>query len=299
MSLEGFLNGPASMSLAFGLSRAIPPRLGLWLADQIGFIVSQQRKSSQIMAVEANQSVVGQGRLTVPKLRQITKATFQSKARNIYDFYHYFDNPKSIREMVEIDPSFLCIIEQQRKNQKGLVIVSPHFSNFDLALRAAILAGMRAQVLVYSQIFFGYRFQNQIRGLEGLELTLPSFSGLQKALQRLKNGGIVITGVDRPINGNRYRPIFFGRPSSLPVSHVQLALKADVPVMVVSGKTLPDGHYCIQASDPIPMQRFNDHDEEALWNAEQILKVIEPIIRWDPKQWSMFYRVWPETIIPN
>ncbi len=93
--------------------------------------------------------------------------------------------------------------------------------------------------------------------------------------------------------------MFFGRESTLPVSHVQMALKADVPVVVVSMKTLPDGHYCFQASDPILMRRFKDPNEEVLWNAEQILKEIEPIIRWDVKQWSMFYPVWPDKMHQN
>ncbi len=294
MSIQDFVNGPAAVSLVFGLARIMPPRQGYWLADRLGGLLSHMRNSNQVRAVKANQSIIGQGRLTDSELQQITRETLQSKARNIYDYFHFFDDLKTIQKMVEIDDTLKLMIENHRKSQKGLMVVSAHFSNFDLELRAAVLAGMRSQVLVYSQVYFSYRFQNRIRGLEGMEVTPVSFSAMQKALQLLKNGGIVATAVDRPNGESRYQPIFFGQPSALPVGHVQMALKADVPVVVVSGRTFPDGHYCVWASDPIPMRRFNDPNEEVLWNTEQILKNIEQIILWDPKQWSMFYPVWPD-----
>ncbi len=299
MALREILNGPAGVSLAYGLARVMPPRQGHWVASRLGSRMAHMHKSSQVRAVESNQKIVAKSKLSENELHQITRAIFQATALCIYDFYHNYDNPQSIRKLVEIDSTLIALIERQRKSQKGLLIASLHFSNFDLELRAAVLAGLRPQVLGYPQPHYGYRLQNRIRKIEGMEITPYSFNAMQKAIKRLKGGGVVITGVDRPTHESRYKPVFFGRPSALPVSHVQLALKADVPVVVVSGNTLPDGHYCVQASDPIPMRRCKDTNEEVLWNAEQILTTIEPVIRWDPKQWSMFYPVWPDVMIQN
>ncbi len=293
LSLQGAMNGPAGVSLAYSLARLLPPRQGHWLASRVGSSLGKMRGNGQVKAVEANQTIVSQGELSQPELKRITRATFEATAGCLYDFYHNYSNPKAIRELVEIDSSLIRLIEEQRKSQKGVMVASLHYSNFDLGFRAVVLAGLRFQALVYPQPNYGYRLQNRFRKIEGMEITPISFTAMQNAIKRLKSGGVVITGVDRPTQESRYRPVFFGRGSTLPVSHVQMALKADVPVVVVSVKTLPDGHYCFQASDPIPMQKLKDKDEEVLWNAEQILKVIEPIIRWDPKQWSMFYPVWP------
>jgi lauroyl/myristoyl acyltransferase len=299
LALQEVMNGPAGVSLALGLARVMPPRQGHWLAKRLGGRLGQIRKSRQVRAVTANHRVISEGKLSELELQKNTQATFEATARCIYDFYHNYDDPDSIRKLVEIDHTLITLIEKQRKSQIGLLIASLHFSNFDLELRAAVLAGLELQVLGYPQPHYGYRLQNRIRKIEGMEITPYSFTALQKAIKRLKSGGIVITGVDRPTPKLRYKPLFFGRQSALPVSHVQLALKADVPVVVVSGRTLPDGHYCAQASDPIQMQRFKDPTEEVLWNTEQILKAIEPMIRWDPKQWSMFYPVWPDTMSQN
>ena len=297
--VQDVINGPAGVSLALSLAQVMPPRQGHWLANRLGRRFAQLRKNPQVKAVEANQSIVGQKRFSEKELQRVTQATFQATARCLYDFYHNFDHPKSILELVEVDPSLLQRIEENRTSKRGMMMASLHFSNFDLALRAGVMAGLRPQVLSLSQPFVGHRLQNRIRELEGLEITPISFTSLQKALKRLKDGGIVVTGVDRPTQDSRFRPVFFGRQSYLPVGYVQMAIKADVPVVVVSGKTLPDGHYQILASDPIPMRKFTDPNEEVLWNTEEILRVIEQIIRWDPKQWSMFYPVWPDKASQN
>ena len=299
MAFQEVINGPAGISLALGLAQVMPPRQGHWLAKRLGSRFAQLRKNTQVEAVEANQSIVGQGKLSSADLRRITQATFQATARCLYDFYHNIDRPKSILELVEIDSSLKKRIEEHRTGKHGLLMASLHYSNFDLALRAAVLSGLRTQVLSLARPVTGTRLQNRIRDLDGMEITPISFTSLQRALRRLKNGGIVVTGIDRPTNDSRFRPVFFGRPSSLPVGYIQLALKADVPVVVVTGRTLADGHYCVQASDPIPMRRFKDTNEEVLWNTEEILRVVEQIIRWDPKQWSMFYPVWPDTASQN
>ena len=103
-----------------------------------------------------------------------------------------------------------------------------------------------------------------------------------------------MTGIDRPIADTRYRPRFFGRPASLPVVHVQLALKTNVPVYVVAAIMRPDHTYEIHTSEPIEMQRYKDRETELIENAETILKIAEDYIRMAPVQWSMFYPVWPE-----
>ena len=83
MALQEVLNGPAGVSLALGLARVMPPRQGYWLARRLGGRLAQMRKSSQVRAVEANQKIVAEGKLSEQELRQITQATFEATARCI------------------------------------------------------------------------------------------------------------------------------------------------------------------------------------------------------------------------
>ncbi len=175
-------------------------------------------------------------------------------------------------------------------------MVVPHLTNIDLVGHAAALAGMRFQVLSYPDPPASYQATNRLRSASGIEVTPMSIEALRKATKRLKAHGFVLTGVDRPIGDDKYRPLFFGRPASLPVGHVRLALNTNVPVVVITGRLQSSGRYRVWASEPIWMQPDEDLQAEIVTNAERILSYIEQEIRQAPEQWTMFYPVWPEAL---
>jgi lauroyl/myristoyl acyltransferase len=76
-----------------------------------------------------------------------------------------------------------------------------------------------------------------------------------------------------------------------------MALDADVPVVVVAVKLGSDDKYELLLSDPIPMQRLPEPQEEIRQNAENVLKVIESFIRQAPGQWLMYYPAWPDLMV--
>jgi KDO2-lipid IV(A) lauroyltransferase len=175
-----------------------------------------------------------------------------------------------------------------------MIIVSVHHSSFDLMMQTAALLGFKAQALSLPNPRGGYEIQNDMRRQVGLEITPASKSSIRQAIERLKGRGTVITGIDRPIPGTNYCPLFFGRPARVPVHHVQLALQANVPVYVVGSHLQADGTYEAESSDPIYMQPYSDRRTEILKNAESVLKVAADFIRRAPTQWSMYFPVWPE-----
>jgi KDO2-lipid IV(A) lauroyltransferase len=178
----------------------------------------------------------------------------------------------------------------------GIVIVGIHLSNFDLVMQAAGALGLSVQVLSAAQPGSGYRWQNELRRQRGLEITPASITAVRQAVERLRSGGSVLTGIDRPIFDSKHRPRFFGRPACLPVHHIYLALKAKAPIYLFASILSSDGVYRISASDPIKMRPYSDRETELLRNAEAVLEVAESFIRQAPQQWSMFFPVWPEAL---
>lgn len=169
-------------------------------------------------------------------------------------------------------------------------------SSFDLALRAITLLGLRALALTVTEISGGPKWLLKIRRNAGLEILPANMNTLRHAIAWLREGGAVLTGVDRPIPASKYRPCFFGHPSTLPVHHIQLALRANVPIVMAAMIRQPDDSYQFMISDPIYMQHYPDRRTEIITNAEVVLKVAEDIIRQAPQQWSISYPVWPELI---
>jgi KDO2-lipid IV(A) lauroyltransferase len=142
----------------------------------------------------------------------------------------------------------------------------------------------------------GYQTQYDLRRNTGMPLLPLTKDVFRQAVVHLQSGGLVVTGLDRPLPDPRHKPRFFGRPSSLPVHYISMALKASVPVVVIAAIMQPDGTYTSLVSDPLPLQSYPDRQQEIIVNTEAILCIAEGFIRQAPRQWSMTLPVWPDAL---
>jgi KDO2-lipid IV(A) lauroyltransferase len=155
------------------------------------------------------------------------------------------------------------------------------------------IRGLSGQVLSYSNPTGGYKIQNQLRAKTGLEITPINQSSIKKAINYMRHGGFVFTGVDRPVENKDKTLNFFGTPSPLPTGHIRMAIKANVPIIVASASMDQNGYYHIEFSNPIKMKSFNNSEDDIRMNAEIILEIFEERIKKHPNQWLMYYPVWP------
>lgn len=200
--------------------------------------------------------------------------------------------------MVEFDSSFVNLFDRENSKGKGLMLVLPHMVNFDLIGIAAALNGFKLHALSYPSPRGDYQWQNKLRMVDGLMITPMSVEALRLVSQTLSSGGVVVTGIERPLNVNpgKYPLRFFGKKAFLPVLHIRLALKHNVPLSVIGGRRTETGKYRVWASEPIHMKRNHDLIQETIKNAEAILDIAEENIRQVPDQWAMYYPVWPEVM---
>jgi phosphatidylinositol dimannoside acyltransferase len=298
MNLQNLINGRFGVWFGLLAGRHLPHQIAYPLIKMIASLIARQKNSPMIQSIRANQWVVSGESLSGPELDQQARQVLQNTGRNIYDFYHNLHDSQKIIDLVELNPSFEALLECNRGKRLPLIWVAPHQSNFDLMIRSLLLRGAHFQALSYPQPKAGYRMQNKVREHPGLMLTPMSLQALRQASETLRANGAVVTGVDRPLPDPeaKYQPNFFGRPASLPMLHIRLALKHDLPITVAAGYRKPDGKTIIMATEPIPMQRYPDLHEETIRNAETILSAVETYIRVAPEQWAMFYPVWPETL---
>lgn len=295
MRLQGFLNSRGSTAIGLLLSR-LPLPTGYSLAQKIADRLSSQRNLPSVQAVRANQWVVYDEKPSSNELDRLVRDTFRNTAKNLYEFWHYIFNRQAIKNLVTFDSTFNSAVDQARQNRKGLIFVLPHFSNFDLVGQAAVLNGVNLHVLSYPQPPGGYRWQNKIRDIPGYKITPMSIDALRQASETLRSGGIVATGIDRPLQGQdrKYLVRFFGRYASLPAYHIRLALKNDAFISVIGGNYRSDGKFEVWASPLMEMQPEHDLSQEIVLNSERILNIIAHNIRQCTTQWAMYYPVWPE-----
>lgn len=295
MDFQQLTNSRLGVGAALWLGRILPQRVGYpftrWIADRI----SSRQELKMVQAVRANQWVVSGCQLSPAQLDVMAKRVFRHIARCQFDLYHNLQNERGLIEKVESITELEHTIQRIKAGGAGL-LVCPHLSNFDLMGRVMALCGLKYLALTVPDPVNGYQMQNMLREQAGID-TLPiSITAIRQATERLQQGGVVLTGVDRPVQGEKYRPRFFGRPSALPVMHIRMAIKTGVPITVVACQMKPGGKYHLLASDPISMQTDRDLVTETERNAEAVLAVVEQWIKDTPEQWSMTYPIWPEAL---
>lgn len=175
----------------------------------------------------------------------------------------------------------------------GLVVGALHMSNFDLAGAWLASQGLDFQALSLAGPDLGTLMVNRLRRKQGLTLTPIEPASLRDAIRRLKAGGLVLTGIDRPVDEGRMPLPFFGQLTHMPVGHVRLALQTGARFMMAVCLEQAEGRYVITFSEPMELTRTGDREADIRTNALAILHLAEEIIVSAPEQWLVFRPVWP------
>ena len=112
-------------------------------------------------------------------------------------------------------------------------------------------------------------------------------------MARLRQGGIVVTGVDRPIGEGDHPVEFFGATAYLPTGYIRIPLRTDALVMTIAA-FYEDGVYHVAANPPMAMVRTGDAATDLSTNLRRVLAEVEAFIRCRPDQWMMFVPVWKD-----
>ncbi len=276
--------------LAHRLSAYKAARLARWLANTL----VSNRSSPLVQSIRLNQWVVRGENATAEELDQAAREVLLHAGRCVYDLYRNMRHPERLKALAPETPISEELVARSRDKSFGAFVVAPHLSNFDVVLLANAYRGLHAQVLTYAKPTSGYQIQNRIRAETGLDITPVNEASLRKAVRTMREGGFVVTAVDRPSKRRKPELRFFGHPAPLPYGYVRLAMEGGVPILVATAFGKPDGTYGLRVSDPIAIPGHHEDEDAVRENAEKVLGIIEGYIRMAPSQWLMYYPVWPQ-----
>ncbi len=298
VSLQQIINSSLGLRLVSMVAQRLSPWTGYYIAYFLAEQIARQRNSRLVEAVRANQWVITGEVLRGQALDWIVRQTFRQWARSIFDLYHYIGNSDAAKQLIVLEPSFRELVQrpefERRGKRRGLVIAGLHLSNFDLILQWLCKQGMKTLVLSIPDPRGGRQVEYEIRKRTGMNLVPTSVNALRHAIRYLQQGGVVVTGIDRPIPHPAVCPRFFGHPAALPMHHIFLAQKTHVPLILAVASLQKDERYHVWASDPIEMDSHSDSSVAILHNAEKVLAKAEEFIRQYPQQWSVPLPVWPQ-----
>jgi lauroyl/myristoyl acyltransferase len=294
MRLQDFTSSQPAIGSAIWLSRHLPRRIGLTLASLVATLMTWL-KPELYWTVHHNLRCVMGPHLGQRDLQRLVWCVFRCAAQSYYDFFHNVSRPlEALTRVMRIPDEFFDLLAAARQRRRGLVVLATHHANFDLAGLVIAARGIPVQVLSLADPGPGFRILNQLRTTGSMYVTPISAESLRTAVRNLASGGTVITGIDRPVPGDRQLVEFFGRPAYLPAGPIRLALMADVPVLLASCYAGEDGIYHLKVSGPLDLVRTGNRQEDVLMNFRRVIQVLEEHVRAFPEQWLMFHRVWPD-----
>ena len=293
--LQRFLSSRPVTGVGMFVSQCVPPSIGHGVAGLIAGLINWL-KPDVYWIVHANLRQVVGPRVDEGTLHGLVRQVFHNNARNNYDLWRLVGRgAEALRAAVHLPPDTWTHIEQARRRGKGMILVGTHTGNFNLSILALAVYGLEVQVLGLAvPPAGGFDLMDQMRADLGVHLTSISLPTLRKAIVRLRAGGAVATGVDRPVSSAGPPVEFFGRPAPLPTGHVRLALKTDAAILVTGPYRDTQGRTVLSLSPPLEMLRTGDPGEDLRVNLRRVTAWLEKYIRARPEQWAMFVPVWPE-----
>ena len=296
VDLQQVLNSSFSLRFVSTLAQRFTPSTGYNIASRLAEYIARRQDSQVVRAIRANQWVVHGEALDASTLDKTVCETLQHSARCLFDLYHFLDDLDATGQMIVLEHSFQQLVRRPEFDQRGLIIIGLHMSNFDLVLQWVCRRGMKPLALTIPDPQGGRRMEFEMRKRTGINILPASVAAFRHTLKHLQKGGMVLTGADRPIPKPEVCPLFFGRPAALPVHHIYLATKARVPLVVAVTRLQEDGRYHVCASDFIEIDPHPNPDVALLHNAEKVLGVAERLIRQAPLQWAVPLPVWPQVM---
>jgi lauroyl/myristoyl acyltransferase len=299
MDLQTFFTSRAGTGTLMWLSRNLPPWLGLPVADLVIGLLARRRDSSLVRTLRTNQSVVRNLPVDAPELDAIVRRVLRNAGRGYFEFYHRASKGLSaVEDVASFSPEVESMLQATLEGNAGALIVVLHISNFDLAAVAFATRSIPLQILSYGTPPGGYQLQNELRIKAGLSITPITGPALKAAISRLRKGGTVVVGLDRPLSGIPEVEWldFFGHPAPLSTGFVRLALATDASMYLTWVEPTGDGTFLITSRPPVDVVRTGSRQEEVRINSRRMLDLAEEVIRAHADEWMMFYPVWPQLL---
>jgi KDO2-lipid IV(A) lauroyltransferase len=284
--------------LAGAVAPRVPPALGYRVAGMLGALA--YRLSSLRRNVEDNIAHIIGAPPDSPPVRTIARQVYRNQGKNYYDLLRLAalkpdDISKAVHDLIGLEH-----LDQALSKGRGVVLVSAHYGNFDLAGQVLALRGYRvtgiAEHLRPERLF---QYIRRVRESHGLRY-IPIDGSLRSVFRALRANEIVGTAVDRNVTDAGRVVELFGSPARLPDGYLRLALRCHAALVVAFCYRLSDDAFVIEIRPEVELQRSGDMEQDVTASMPRVLSILEEYLSRNPDQWVYFQPVWlPEEPLPG
>jgi KDO2-lipid IV(A) lauroyltransferase len=222
------------------------------------------------------------------ELKACAKKVFINFAYYLVDFFRYARlDTAFVRKYVKVEG--INYLEAAHKDKKGIIVVTAHLGNYELAGAVTSLLGYTVNAIALSHKDTRIKkFFDQQRGLLGIKVINAGVS-TKKCFSLLKRGELIAFLGDRDFSGSGSKVNLFGQEqASLPLGPAFFALKTGASLIPAFFVRENSKFYRLIFEKPIPTQNLNQEEEIV----EAYSLVLEKYIKRYPEQWYMFAPYW-------
>ena len=181
---------------------------------------------------------------------------------------------------------------------RGVVLVSPHMGNYEVA--GAVAEALNLRVLSVAEDLPNRRITDwfvRTRSAFGIDILIHGRGSVMGPLANALNSGQVVALVaDRDVSGRGVEVEFFGEITTMPAgpfSLVELTGSALFPV----GCYFDGARYLFEVHPELPMPDGETRSERIQLGTQALARVFETIIRKKPTDWHLFQPNWPSDAV--
>ena len=273
------------------LFRYLPPQVGYLFANLIGPLIAfcwreQYRRARLNMA-----QVMG----PAADPREVSR-----RVRNVFRNYG-----KYMIELVwlqwarspDLDRNFKIVglhhIDEAMRRGNGLVLVTAHMGNWDIA--GAVLAAKGYPVNVIVETLEPPRWNERVQEIRervGMN-AIPLEKGAREMMEVLRSNEILGVLIDRPLDHDGVPVCFFDAETRVPEGPARLALSTGASV-VAAGVVRHGRRFVAHVSPLIDVKPSGDRRRDVQQLTQRAMDWLENVIRHYPDQWFMFRSMWPQ-----
>lgn len=175
---------------------------------------------------------------------------------------------------------------------RGIILITGHFGNWELAGAYVASRGVPIEVIVRrmnNPLFDG--FVNRTREGAGM-IVIYDHDAVRRTPRAFRDGHAVAFVADQGVKGlaSTYVP-FFGRPAKTPRGPAVFAIRSRLPTFFVAAVREPDGKYrCVVTPVEIPHTADREADVDEV--VARYTAVLESWVRRYPAQYFWHHRRW-------
>lgn len=279
---------------ALWLAPRVPQGLGYRVCALGGELYFWLNRAHSQKAID-NFAVILADDPTAPRVRLTARRSFRNYAKALFDFFRQASVDPDTYEAHVLTDGFEHV-DAALARGRGLILVTPHFGNWDLA---GGLVGARGYPIIAPADRFEppavdalVRYTRDRVGLGTMPLDRGSLRGIMAALRRNQ---IVAILFDRPQQEGGVGVPFFGERAWLPAGPARFALRSGAPLVFGYVARRPGdrtffGHF----TPPLAYTPTGDEEADIRALTRLVAEHLEELLRQYPDQWYMFRRMWPE-----